>query len=194
MTLQYEHEASHVYKKLKETPRTGWVMSGVPDPETVYDHTVALLTLATRLSDQLDLSGEEFADLLHILEVHDWAEALAGDEVILDEDPDDYKDKKAIKQAKERAALEQLLDGQSYEQKVFAAWMRYEEGVDDIATLAKQLDKYQAVELALMYEEQHGIPLFEEFDTYSKKHIAHPVLIRELEMLRERHATLIRKN
>lgn len=105
MQLHYQDSAAHVYEKLKQIERTGWVMSNVPNPETVFDHTVALLDLAERLQAQLALSAEEFADLLHMLEIHDWAEALAGDEVILDADPNSFTDEKALKQAKERQAL-----------------------------------------------------------------------------------------
>jgi len=192
MPLQYESQASHIYDKLKNLPRTGWVMHGVPHPETVYDHTVSLVAMAIDMQTDLDLSDSQLEDLSHILEVHDWGEAIVGDQVILDKNPDDYASKKRAKQAKERLAMEELLNGREYKSDVLTAWEQYEAGTDDIAKLAKQLDKYQAVELALTYEAKYGIELFTEFDTYSKQHIEHPALLSKLQQLRERHAYLQR--
>ena len=68
MSLRYENTAKHVYEKLKNLPRTGWVMRGVPDPETVYDHTVSLIALVDEFQQDLQLSQFEVDDIKHILE------------------------------------------------------------------------------------------------------------------------------
>lgn len=189
--LRYEQSAHAIYDALRNIPRTGWVMSGVPDPETVYDHTVALVELASDLASDLALDPQELDTLQLILEVHDWPEAIVGDEVILDKNPDDHQVSKVNKHKQEAAAMQTLCAEYDFGPTALAAWLQYEEQATDIAQLAKELDKYQAVELALTYEAQTGIPLFAEFDTYSQQHITNPVLIARLAQLRERHTNLL---
>jgi hypothetical protein len=48
----------------------------------------------------------------------------------------------------------------------------------------RELDKYQAVEKALEFEEQQGIELFDEFLKYSINFIHHPVLLERIEKLK----------
>lgn len=193
--LRYETTASHVYEQLKEIPRTGWVIRGVQSPETVYDHTVALLKLADSLHDSLGLSDTEFDDLQHILEIHDWAEAIVGDEYIPNEDREDYHSRKKAKAKRELDGLLELLDGQEYKATVLDLFNRYESGADNVAKLAKQLDKYQALALALEYEEAQGIPLFAKFYEYCKRDwpFSHPVILTGITQLQARHNQLLQQ-
>lgn len=78
--LKLEKQAPKVYEKLHEIKRTGWVDHGVENPESVKEHTEALIRLAEELSPYL--TPEETSGLIEMLEVHDWSEALHGDEVI----------------------------------------------------------------------------------------------------------------
>jgi 5'-deoxynucleotidase YfbR-like HD superfamily hydrolase len=190
MLLRYETEASDIYAKLKNIPRTGWVIRGVEHPETVYDHTVSLVQLANDLAQNFELTPAELDDLTHILEVHDWAEAIVGDEFIPNEDAHNYQTKKKLKAKREHEALQQLLDGKNYKKTVEKLFERYETSTDNIATLAKEIDKYQALELALAYEKEQGIPLFTEFYEYYKRDwpFAHPVILNRVEALRQQHA------
>jgi len=187
--LQYEKDTPDVYKKLQEIPRTGWVMRGVANPETVYDHTLALVQLAGTLQTDLNLTDTELDELQRILEIHDWAEALVGDEYIPNENPEAYQAKKMVKAQKEKDALEQLVENHPAATEITAYFHRYETGADPIATLAKELDKYQALELALKYEETQKIPLFVEFYEHYKRDwpFSHPVILDRIEQLRERH-------
>jgi 5'-deoxynucleotidase YfbR-like HD superfamily hydrolase len=190
--LRYETEAADIYAKLKNIPRTGWVMHGVEHPETVYDHTVALVQLANSLAEDFKLSPDELDDLTHILEIHDWAEAIAGDEFIPNEDSLDYKTKKVLKAKREQKALQEVLAGKDYAKAVEDLFNRYEAGSDGIAKLAKEIDKYQALELALEYEQVQGIPLFVEFYEYYKRDwpFSHPVLLNQIDALHKRHSDL----
>jgi len=190
--LRYETEAAEIYKELKAIPRTGWVMRGVTNPETVYDHTVSLMCLAERLSSELELSTEELNDLKHILEIHDWPEALAGDEFVPNEDKKAYEVQKKDKALREQAALQELLTGTPYQEIITELFLRYESGADPIAKLAKELDKYQALELALQYEVKQNISLFTEFDEYYTRATAftHPVILSLVKDLRQKHAAI----
>jgi len=187
--LRYESSASEVYDKLKQIERTGWVMRGVKDPETVYEHTASLVKLAESLQADLRLTTTELDDLQHILEVHDWAEALVGDQFVPNEDRASYEEQKLIKAEAERTALERLLHDKPYKQTVADLFARYEVGADPIAILAKQLDKYQALELALEYEQEQGIPLFEEFLSYYDRDQAftNPALLEKIDHLKLNH-------
>tara|TARA_B100000508_G_C11434096_1_gene265057 strand:+ start:107 stop:685 length:579 start_codon:yes stop_codon:yes gene_type:complete len=188
MTLRYDDSAKHIYDKLKKIPRTGWVIRDVPNPETVYDHTVSLLKLADELAAELGLSTEELDDLKHVLEVHDWAEAVAGDEYIPNDDQESYTERKLKKVQREKEGMAEVLEGQPYKDVATELWQRYETGADRIAKLAKELDKFQALLLAGEYEERYNIPLFDEFDQYyiRDESFSNPVIINKITELRKR--------
>ena len=188
MILRYKETARHIYDKLKKIPRTGWVIREVPDPETVYDHTVSLLKMADEISVELELTPEELDDLKHVLEVHDWAEAVAGDEYIPNDDKTSYEEQKLAKAKREKEGLAEVLAGQPYRGTVTKLFERYETGADKIAKLAKELDKFQALTLAGEYEEQHGIPLFEEFYRYYARDnsFANPVILEKVAELHKK--------
>ena len=62
--------------KLKELKRTGWVESGVPDPESVADHSYRVALLAMVLSDK---EGLDTLKAVRISLLHDLAESKIGD-------------------------------------------------------------------------------------------------------------------
>jgi hypothetical protein len=67
-------------------------------------------------------------------------------------------------------------------------WLRFETSNDPASVFGRELDKYQAVEKALEFEEEQGIELFDEFLTYSMNFIHHPVLLDRIEALKLRWA------
>ena len=182
--LKLEKDAPNVYEKLQALKRTGWVESGVENPESVKEHTIALLELANTLSE--DLTEEENDQLLDMLEVHDWPEAIHGDEVILDENPEDRKHKKQLKFEAEKMAMEKICADVPNGDQLLELWLRFETSDDPAASFGRQLDKYQAVDKALEYEKEQGIELFEEFYTYSINHISHPILLEMMINLKQK--------
>jgi putative hydrolase of HD superfamily len=180
--LRLEKVAPRVYELLQDLKRTGWVNRGVENPESVKEHTIALLNLAIELFPQL--TEEEQNGLLEMLEVHDWPEAIHGDEVILELHPDDRKALKDVKFENEKRALENICKDIPNGEEIVQLWLRFETATDSAAVFARQLDKYQAVEKALEYEQAQGIPLFKEFLDYSVNFIHHPVLLQRLEQLK----------
>ncbi len=180
--LKRGNEAPHVYEALHALKRTGWVERGVKNPESVKEHTEALIRLASELSPLL--TSEELDGLLEMLEVHDWPEVLHGDEVILEENLGDKKVLLDVKFENEKRALEKICATLTNGDIVIKLWLRFETSVDPAAAFGRQLDKYQAVEKALEYERTQGIPLFEEFLTYSLKYITHPILLQRIERLK----------
>ncbi len=153
-------------------------------PETVQDHIIDCIKLAMSLSTSLKLSEVDTKDLINMLEIHDWVEVYTGDIVALDDGTDEYKSKKERKEKAESHAINKIkeeLNGKGVE--IFNLWQRFETSDDDVASLAREIDKYQAIEKALYYEKSQGIKVFEEFYNYSIKYISHPVLLKKAKLL-----------
>src|SRR5436309_8629270 len=105
---------------LKEVRRKGWVDRGVPDAESVADHSYRVALLAWALARRRGLDAER-AMLIGL--VHDLAEAELGDETPFDtllggpepfdrrrfeRLPPDDPARRAAKHARERAAIDRL--------------------------------------------------------------------------------------
>jgi 5'-deoxynucleotidase YfbR-like HD superfamily hydrolase len=160
----------------------------VENPETVQEHTVALKVLASSILDLLtEFAAKDKEDLLEILEVHDWPESIIGDEVNLTNDPEERKRLKEDKFRRERDAMVKITKNLgSVGENILNLWLRFETPDDLVASLARQLDKYQSIEKAFEYEKAQGIPLFKEFRDYYLKDITHPVLVQRMAGLSEK--------
>lgn len=180
--LRLELAAPDVYIKLAKLSRTGWVKRGVENPESVKEHTVGLLELALEMWDEL--SKQERDGLLEMLEVHDWPEAIHGDEVILELNEDKRKELKAVKFENEKQAMRSICGSLENGDYLFQLWVRFETSDDVAAVFGRQLDKYQAVQKALEYEEDQGLELFKVFHEYSLNFINHPILLDRMEKLK----------
>lgn len=183
-SLRFASIAPWVWQRLADLPRTGWQKRKVKGPESVKEHTVALMVLAAEVAP---FSGPVLQELLDLLEVHDWPEAINGDEVIAMADLEERKRLKAIKAAKEKEAMMQICAPLGTEgAAIMNFWLRFEHSEDEVASFARQLDKYQAVEKSLEYEKEQGIPMFGEFLSYALDYVTHPILLRKLAELKEK--------
>lgn len=179
--LQFAHIAPEVWEALRKLPRTGWVKRGVENPESVQAHTIALREIAHSLKS---LSETEKKELVDMLEVHDWPEAIHGDQVIVTHDEEERKSLKADKFEQEHQILISICKGLGADgATILNLWLRFETSDDELATLGRQIDKYQAIEKALEYEKSQGIPLFKEFLEYARKDINHPLLLEKIKRL-----------
>lgn len=180
--LKFAGLAPDVWQKLGNIPRSGWVNRKVENPETVQEHTISLRNLAVTLSDLLvEFSDEDKNDLLDMLEVHDWPEAIVGDEVILTNDAEEKKRLKEDKFKREHDAMVNITERLGEDgSKILSLWLRFESSQDTVSAFARQLDKYQAIEKAYEFERSQGINLFREFRDYSIKDITHPVLVQRI--------------
>jgi putative hydrolase of HD superfamily len=150
---------------LKEVRRKGWVDRGVPDAESVADHSYRVALLAWALARARGLDAER-AMLIGL--VHDLAEAEVGDETPFDallaaetrfdrrqfdrlppEDPA----RRAAKQARERAAIERLAARLSERlgDELASAWRDYDAQSSPEARLVKQLDRVETLLQARTY-------------------------------------------
>jgi putative hydrolase of HD superfamily len=179
--LKFAELAPDVWAALQALKRTGWVRRGVNNPESVQEHIIALRNMAASLPD---LSDEEKDGLLDMLEIHDWPEAIHGDEVISSPDKEELALLTAAKFEKEKNALASICGKIGIRgREIMSLWLRFETSSDKAADLARQLDKYQAIEKALEYEKTQGIHLFQEFLETSRDKINHPILLERLSAL-----------
>lgn len=185
-------------RRLKSTPRTGWLDRGVPADETesVADHTfqTALLAWLAAASDPtLDRDR-----ILKLAIVHDLPEAITGDKTPYDQDgmPDSGADRAAwrafldrrhvrspesrqAKRAAESAAMESLLADLHGNARVelAALWHELNEGLTIEARFVKQADRLEAYLQSLAYgAEDDGRPM----DSFAKEvdeAVTHPALV-----------------
>jgi putative hydrolase of HD superfamily len=181
--LQYSLHYPEIITKLIATPRTGWVQWGIENPENVWEHIVDTRKLAISYKDSFGLSEADLIDVLAIIEIHDWSEALVGDLVVMG-DEENVEELRRDKKQKESDAMQSICQGQPLGEEILSLYKRYENNEDKNAKLAKQLDKFQAVLKAVQYETVYNKPgLAAEFVNYSKDYFEHPVLKAEYDQV-----------
>ena len=141
---------------LKDESRTGWVLRGVTDPESVAAHSwgVTLLTLlyADAFDDPVDRKRA-----LALATVHDLGEAKTGD-VPTRADPDAETPPDDEQHAREREAMAEFartLDGDALpdpDVDLPALFREYETCETPEARLVHDLDKVELLVQALAYE------------------------------------------
>ena len=142
---------------LKKLPRTGWLLRGVSNPESIADHSyrVALITLF--LADELKAKGVEIdvERALKIALLHDLAEARVTDIPLTAQY---YLDKG---RAEKKAAMELFIKTPN-PKEYFRLWREYEEGLSLEGRLVKFADKLEMLIQALEYEKA-GFRNLDEF-------------------------------
>jgi len=79
----------------------------IPNPENVYEHIVATRELAYSFREMCQLDERQFTRLIDMIEVHDWPEALEGDQVIMGDEPDVMMLRK-VRHERKMAAMKKL--------------------------------------------------------------------------------------
>jgi putative hydrolases of HD superfamily len=123
--------------RLKEIARAGWVRAGIPEAESVADHSWGMALLALVLCPD-DLDRER---VLALAIVHDLAEVRVGD-ITPDEMPREEK------RDRERRAAAGLLREHP---RLWALWEDYEQSRSPEARFVHQLDKLDMGIQALRY-------------------------------------------
>ncbi len=187
--LKYSQIAPEVIKNLQALKRTGWVRRGVKNPESVYEHTVALRNLVvSEINNLTDFSTEEKQEILDMLEIHDWPESdpNVGDIVIMKTDPDREISKKEKSQL-ELEAIKKICEKLGDKgQRILELWMKFENGQDSLSSFAHQVDKLQAMEKAFEYEISGETVSTQDFISHDEHKIIHPILIKRLQALKEK--------
>lgn len=154
---------------LKKTPRTGWVLRGVKNPETIAEHVFR----TTMLSWVLGAGGNlRIQKVISMSILHELCEVYAGDMTPYHEMlpssrseratmlkrwirlPRKEKEKAAVKKfIKEKRALEKLINPlrESTKKEIMALWLEYEKGLSPEGRFVKQVDKIEAFFQAIEY-------------------------------------------
>ena len=131
---------------LKLLPRTGWLQRGVPNVESVAEHTFGVAALALLIGDTIE--GLDRGKLLAVAMLHDLAEALLSDLPA--------SAKRFIgaehKHAAERSALEEMLARMPNCAEYLMLWDEYARGCSREARLVKCIDRIEMLAQALAYE------------------------------------------
>ena len=141
---------------LKDEARTGWVLRGVTDPESVAAHSWGVTLLTLLYADAFDESVDR-ERALALATVHDLGEAKTGD-VPTRADPDAKTPSDAEQHAREREAMAEfarILDGDALpapDVDLPALFREYEACETVEARLVHDLDKVEMLVQALAYE------------------------------------------
>lgn len=133
--------------RLAALPRTGWLLRGVVDPESIAEHTYGVCVVATLLMDDLRQRGQtvDGEKVLRMALLHDAAEAFTGD-IPMPAKTDE------LEVALENA--EAILLARVLSPAQLALWKEAESGATLEARIVKAADKVQMLIKALTYEQQ----------------------------------------
>lgn len=133
--------------RLKRIPRTGWVECGVPDPESVADHSFRVALIAMVLADG---RGLDTLKTVRMALLHDLAEAETGDLTPIQKGLDSVAARRA-----EDEAMARLIDRlpEANRDTYNSAWREFTEGSTPEARLVRDVDKLEMVIQASEYED-----------------------------------------
>jgi len=134
--------------KLKKLKRSGWIVSGVKDGESVADHSfmMILMTLILGKDRNIDLSKA-----LKMAILHDIAECRVGNIISWE----NFHMTRDEKEKMEEDAMKNLLsvlgeNGKEY----FSIWKEYEERKSEEAKFVKAIDNLEMILQASEYEKE----------------------------------------
>jgi putative hydrolase of HD superfamily len=141
--------------KLKEIKRTGWVESGVLEPESVADHSYRVALLAMTLSDN---KGLDTLKTVRMALLHDLAESTIGDLT--------PRQKQGNHETLESEAMKQILETlpQNVRELYLETWKEYQKNESPEARLVHNADKLEMLVQAKEYEEK-GVKLDQFWET-----------------------------
>jgi putative hydrolase of HD superfamily len=144
--------------QLKQTARAGWGQRGVPDAESVADHSFGvaftILVLAPQLDEPIDL-GKALA----LAVLHDLPEALTSD---IPSPAWRLMPENAKPQAEDRA-MQRIIGDAGGTHALKGLWHELKEGRSPEARLVSDADKIDLYLQAHVYEQQSGNRRLAEF-------------------------------
>ena len=150
----------NLYLQLQDIKRTGWVIRNVPaeNLETVADHTLQVVVLATTLCHEFKLNFD-ISKLVQMSFIHDIGEIIIGDVAVIDKN---YEEKKQYEDEAVTKLLESLSDETS--KWYLSLWHELNERETELAKFVYQIDKIDAVMRAKKYSKDYNMSeLFDEF-------------------------------
>jgi 5'-deoxynucleotidase YfbR-like HD superfamily hydrolase len=173
-----ELDRCNYWQDLKSVARTGWQLKGIPNPESVAEHSIKVAELAVRLSRNRNL---DLNKLIEMSLVHDLPEIRVND--LTPHDPVEL-DKKHLQ---EEAAMQALMAklGLPKGPHYLSLFQEYNQGQTPEAFFLKQIDKLEMVGTALEYEIKHPDKAdgLVEFWLYTRQRLTDPLLIDYFDQL-----------
>jgi len=168
----------HLAGRLKTTPRAGWALRGIGEPESVAEHShrVALLAMVLAPRAQPPLDAQRCVAMAL---VHDLAEALVGDITPYDGIEPADKRRREDEAMRELAAL-------AGDDRLLALWREYDAAASPEARFVKELDKLETVLQAWEYgtREEVGHAALDEFWASADARLTSPAMRAILAALR----------
>ncbi len=165
--------------KLKNTPRTGWAVRGIPAFESVADHTCGVAMCALVLLDLLSDSGESNLDREKVLSMaitHDLPECVTGDLSL----GASRLLPPGVKAVMEDNALQELLAQVPFADRWFELAREFEDNLSPEAKLVKDCDRLDLLLQALAYERAHGTVELGEFWSFAPEQSFHYDISRQM--------------
>ena len=152
--------------RLKKEHRRGWVIKvGIPDPESVADHSFRTALIAMLLGDS---RGLDTGKMMRMALIHDLGEAIIGDLTPLD------TAKLETKKHDETEAIEEIFSTlpKQLREKYLHLWRELRDGSSEEAKLVSDADKLEMALQASEYEKE-GYPkeMLSEFKASAIKRI-----------------------
>lgn len=137
--------------RLKAVPRTGWLLRGVRDVESVADHSYGVAFIAMLLADLAQARGMEpnVEKVLRMALLHDLTEARTGD---LPATIKRYVESSTLQAMDERIADDIFAGLGAIGEEYLLLWREYEERISLESRIVKAADKLDLLLQAQEYE------------------------------------------
>lgn len=167
--------------RLKGLNRTGWIRYGVPNPESVAEHSFRTTIFAMVLSKEY---GQDQLKAIKLALIDDIGEAIIGD-VVAEKGGKVNNTVLKRKLFQERKALQRIFSLVGYNEAV-SLFDELETNTTAEAKLVRQIDRLEMVLQAKEYEDKYKLDL-EEFYQSGFARIKDKKLIKILEKLYSAH-------
>lgn len=136
---------------LKNTPRRGWILKGVADPESIADHmyNMSIICLAYPWTNEAQRTRA-----VEMAIVHDMGECIVGDIAPADGISRDEKHLREKLAMEFLACLMREEDG-GFADRIQTLWEEYEADESPVSKLVHQVDKFEALQQAFAYTVRH---------------------------------------
>lgn len=170
---------------LKHLKRTGWVMSGVSEPETVASHSWRMAVMALQSAQYIKSEGADLMQVLKLCLLHDVAEGVIGD--IVPEHHQDAGEKISDiqKEEMEKKASRNLAEEMDFKD-ILSVFEEYNSGTTKEARIAKDLDKLDMLIQAEAYREKYpSLERLKEFMKWNENAVKLPFYSEVLDEIKK---------